>query len=66
MTELVSGRDVEVSSACRLFGRSRQAYYRLRACGMHTAMVTVSNDDLSACKTWLFVFQKTTFRTAKG
>lgn len=38
MTELVSGRGVEVSSACRLFGRSRQAYYRLRACGMKPSL----------------------------
>lgn len=38
MTELVSGRGVEVSSACRLFGRSRQAYYRLRACGVKPSL----------------------------
>lgn len=31
--ELVSGRGIEVTSACRLFGRSRQAYYRLKAVG---------------------------------
>ena len=33
MTELVGRRVASVSSACRLFGRSRQAYYRLKACG---------------------------------
>lgn len=38
MTELVSGRGVEVSSACRLFGRIRQAYYRLRACGVKPSL----------------------------
>lgn len=30
------------------------------------AMVTVSNDDLSACKTRLFIFRKVTFRDLKG
>ena len=33
MTELVGRRGASVSSACRLFGRSRQAYYRLKAGG---------------------------------
>lgn len=33
MTEPVGGRGVDVTSACRLLGRSRQAYYRLKAGG---------------------------------
>lgn len=31
-----------------------------------TAMVTVSNDDLSACKTRFFIFRKVTFHAIKG
>ena len=66
MTEPVSGRGVEVTSACRLPGHSRQAYYRLKACGTsiklseHSVVETVvgirTEDPGIGCrKLWLML-----------